>query len=55
VNLVDRVLEVYREPGPDAAAQFGWAYRLVLTHGPEEHVTPLSAPSARVPVAGLLP
>jgi Uma2 family endonuclease len=25
VNLEDRVLEVYRDPGPDAAAPYGWA------------------------------
>ena len=24
LNLVDRVLEVYREPAPDSAAPFGW-------------------------------
>jgi Uma2 family endonuclease len=55
VNLADRVLEVYREPGLDAGAQYGWAYRVVLTLGPDEHVTPLAAPSARIPVADLLP
>jgi Uma2 family endonuclease len=55
VNLVDRVLEVYREPGLDTGAQYGWAYRVVLTLGPDEHVTPLAAPSARILVADLLP
>jgi Uma2 family endonuclease len=55
VNLVDRVLEVHREPGPDAGAQYGWAYRVLLTLGPDEHVTPLAAPSARIPIADLLP
>jgi len=55
VNLVDRVLEVNREPGLDAGAQYGWAYRVLLTLGPDEHVTPLAAPSARIPVADLLP
>ena len=29
VNLVDRALEVYREPGPDPAAPYGWRYRAV--------------------------
>jgi len=55
VNLVDRVLEVHREPAPDSAAQFGWAYRVVLTLGPDEHVTPLAAPTARILVADFLP
>lgn len=55
VNLVDRVLEVYREPGLDAGAQYGCAYRVLLTLGPDEHVTPLAAPSARILVADLLP
>jgi Uma2 family endonuclease len=55
VNLVGRVLEVYREPGLDAGAQYGWAYRALLTLRADEHVTPLAAPSARIPVADLLP
>jgi Uma2 family endonuclease len=55
VNLVDRVLEVYRESGPDAGAPYGWAYRLALTLGPDERVTPLAAPPARILVADLLP
>ena len=54
VNLVDRVLEVHRESGPDAGAPYGWAYRVVLTLGPDEHVTPLAAPSARLLVADFL-
>jgi len=28
---VDRVLAVYRAPGLDAGAQYGWAYRVLLT------------------------
>lgn len=55
VNLVDRVLEVYRDPGSDSGATYGWAYRVVLTLGPDEHITPLAAPSARILVADLLP
>jgi Uma2 family endonuclease len=34
VNLVDRVLEVYRDPVQDSAAAFGWRYRSVATLGP---------------------
>jgi Uma2 family endonuclease len=55
VNLVDRVLEVYREPAPDAGAPYGWAYRVALTLGPDEHATPLAAPDARILVADFLP
>jgi len=55
VNLVDRVLEVYREPAPDAAALFGWTYRVALTLGPDKYVTPLAVPSARILVADFLP
>ena len=55
VNLADRVLEVYREPGLNPGAQYGWAYRMVLTLGPAEYVTPLAAPSARILVADFLP
>ena len=55
VNLVGRILEVYREPGLDAGAQYGWAYRVLLTLRADEHVTPLAAPSARIPVADFLP
>ena len=55
VNLVDRVLEVYREPAPDAGAPYGWAYRTLLTLGPDDHVTPLAAPSAHILVADFLP
>ena len=55
VNLVGRVLEVHREPGLDASAQYGWAYREVRTLGPDERVTPLAAPSAPLLVADFLP
>ena len=55
VNLVDQVLEVYREPTPDAAAPFGWVYCVALTLGSHEHVGPLLAPSARILVADFLP
>ena len=55
VNLVDRVLEVYRDPRPDASASYGWAYRSVRSLHAGEHVSPLAAPTARVPVADVLP
>ena len=55
VNLVDRVLEVYREPAPESAAPFGWRYRSVTPLGPEASAEPLAAHGARIPVADLLP
>ena len=55
VNLVDRVLEVYREPVPDPSAPFGWRYESVDTLRPPAGVSPLAVPRARVAVADLLP
>ena len=55
VNLADRVLEVYRDPRPDASASYGWAYGSVRSLSAGEHVSPLAAPTARIPVADLLP
>jgi Uma2 family endonuclease len=55
VNLVDRVLEVYREPGPDTAAPFGWRYRSLTALGCEACVSPLALPSAQIRVVDLIP
>jgi Uma2 family endonuclease len=55
VNLADRVVEVYREPGPDVTAFYGWAYRFLQRLSAEQSVTPLAAPTARIAVADLLP
>lgn len=55
VNLVDRVLEVYREPVPDAEGPFGWRHARREVLGPAEAVTPLAVPSAIIRVADLLP
>jgi Uma2 family endonuclease len=55
VNLVDRTLEIHREPvaAPETAA--GWHYAEVRALGPDETVSPVAAPGARIPVADLLP
>ena len=55
VNLVEGVLEVHREPQPAADAAYGWAYRSVEILRPPARVTPLSTPSALIPVTDLLP
>ncbi|HUG36038.1 MAG TPA: Uma2 family endonuclease [Candidatus Limnocylindrales bacterium] len=55
VNLVDRVLEVYREPEPHPATAFGWRYRLVTRLAAPAEVTPLAFPSSPIAIADLLP
>ena len=55
VNLVDRVLEVYRDPVQDSAAAFGWKYRSVDSVGPEASISPLALSGARIRVVDLLP
>ena len=55
LNLVDRVLEVYREPAPDAGAPYGWRYarRAVLDASGE--VTPFAVQGASIRVSQLRP
>ena len=55
VNLVDRVLEVYREPAADPSAPFGWRYSQREVFCSPAEVRPLAMPSAVVRVADLLP
>lgn len=47
VNLLDSVLEVYREP-------LGRAYRALLRPGPDEDIAPLAAPAAGLKIRDLL-
>jgi Uma2 family endonuclease len=55
VNLLDEVLEVYREPmrGPSGHAE--WKYDSVRLLRRNAVVTPLAAPRARIRVGSLLP
>lgn len=55
VNLIDRRLEVYRDPAPMPQARYGWGYRTVQHYTAEEFVSPLAVLQARVSVADLLP
>ena len=55
MSLVDRVLEVYREPAPSSATPYGWSYRHVQRLGPGASVSLLAAPGASVSVTDLLP
>src|SRR5688500_915551 len=55
VNLVDRVLEVYREPVPDPAVPFGCRYRSVIRLTPADVVELAGVSGVGVAVADLLP
>jgi Uma2 family endonuclease len=45
VNLVDRSLEVHRDPAADAAARYGWRYTSVATLRAGDSVTPSPRPT----------
>ena len=55
VNLVGRVLEVYRDPQPAPGAAYDWAYRSMATLVPPAVIAPLGITDARIAVADLLP
>lgn len=52
VNLVDRLLEVYRDPERSGRE---WRYRSVQSVAPDGELSPLAAPGSRIRVADLLP
>ena len=54
VNLIDRVLEVYRDPEPDPAAPHGWHYRAMSRLSPPAVVAPMALPLVQVRVGDLL-
>jgi len=55
VDLVDRVLEVHREPARPGPARRHWGYASIETLAADATVRPLAAPSMGVRVADLLP
>jgi len=55
VNLVDRALEIYRDPVRDPTAVYGWRYRSVTIMTPPASAVPLAFASSRIAVADLLP
>jgi Uma2 family endonuclease len=55
LNLVDRQLEVYREPAVDCASPFGWSYSSREVVHAAGRITPLASPNASIRVATLLP
>jgi Uma2 family endonuclease len=55
LNLVNRRLEIRREPARSASAPYGWHYASVGILSAGDSVTALAAPDARIAVADLLP
>ena len=55
VNLVDRVVEVHRDPVLDPAAPYGWRYGSVAVFTGSDAIAPLAIPSAQVHAGALLP
>lgn len=55
VNLVDRVLEVFRDPGHDPVDPTHPGYRQLLRLPPAATVSPLAAPAHPISVTDLLP
>jgi Uma2 family endonuclease len=55
VNLIDRVLEVHREPARPGPARRHWGYAAIETLSAGATIAPLAAPTAIVRVADLLP
>lgn len=55
VNLIDRVVEVHREPARPGSARRVWRYAAIESLGAARAVSPLAAPAARISVADLLP
>ena len=55
LNLIDRVLEVHREPARPGPARRRWGYASIETLGAEATVVPLAAPSSTIRIADLLP
>ena len=55
VNLIDRVLEVRRDPAPEPSAPYGWDYAFVDVLGPTDRVSARGAPAVEISVVDLLP
>lgn len=55
VNLIGRVVEVYRNPAPQVSVVFGWGYRSVTRLAAPATLAPLAWSGARIAVGDLLP
>jgi Uma2 family endonuclease len=54
VNLIDRQVEVYRDPEPDPKARFGFSYTLKKVHHEGDSIKPLAFKGS-IAVADLFP
>lgn len=55
VNLVERVVEVHRDPRPDPGQPFAAAYALVERRAEGDPISPTAAPAGVIQVVDLLP
>jgi Uma2 family endonuclease len=55
VNVVDRQLEVYRDPQPDPTAPLGYRFSSRTVLRPPDTVSPIALPQTTIAVADLLP
>ena len=55
VNLIDRQLEVYRNPNPDENQPYGFGYSEKTILKADDSITSLAAPKMPIQVAELLP
>jgi Uma2 family endonuclease len=55
VNLVEQVVEIYRDPTLLETPRRSWGYRSIQTLPPGASVAPLAAPISPIAVADLLP
>jgi Uma2 family endonuclease len=55
VNLIEKLVEVYRDPKSDEQARFGFRYGRTERYLASDTITPQALPGARIPVADLLP
>jgi len=55
VNLVDRQLEIRRNPVPDSSQEYGYGYADLTILSLADFATPLAAPQVQIAVADLLP
>ena len=55
LNLIDRVLEVHREPAAMTDMPLGHGYRSITRHTATASIAPLAAPQSLIAVADLLP
>ena len=55
VKVLDRQVEVCRDPAPEAQARYGWAYRDVRSYASGDQISPLALPRVAVPVADIVP